>query len=151
MQAEGLEEYIRCKLLNMQAAPDAAATSLALWLLKAVLSRTHDGPALATNINMLACPPPMISGSDEGTAAPERHFPGESPLHGTAEVTEFVFANQQYLPYSAVEQILLSSGCRRHLKEVARLFEAWQTVFNLSVASAMLMITSVASAAQPFT
>jgi hypothetical protein len=139
MQAEGLEEYIRCKLQHrIQAEPDAASTSLALWLLEAILSRTYGASAPTMQGIALAGIPYTGAGTEAGTAAPETHFSGQAPRNAVAEVTEFVCAYQKWLPYKAVEQILLASGCQEHLKEVARLFAAWQTAFNLSVASALL-------------
>lgn len=128
-----------CKLQNRSgSAPDAASTSLALWLLEAILSRTH-GIAVPTMLDSMLVGPPHASTATVGSVLAAVALTGrDAPKSRVGEVTDFVRTYQELLPYNAVEQILLASGCREDLKEVARLYETWQTVFNLSVTSAPL-------------
>lgn len=131
----GLETYILSKLQNRSgAAADAASTSLALWLLEAILSRTHSAPAPGNDSVFAGTP---LASSVNGTTAEATHIVWNAHNSGVLQVTDFVKTYQNLLPYTAVEQILLASGCHEHLQEVARLYETWQTVFDLSLASAL--------------
>lgn len=146
VQSAGLEQYLKCKLQNRcGSAADAASTSLALWLLESILSRVCGASTTGHN-TVVDCPeaPAFVKGcmASDALCGVRTWRPGD------CEVQEFVRRYTHLLPYNAVEQILLASGCREVLKEIARLYEAWQTVFNMTVASVLLSFMQCICAAR---
>lgn len=121
MQAHALEVYLTAKLRQYDdKPPDAAATSLALWLLEILLVRCVS-EAVSPRPGQ---PPQAPAGLPE--AAPEE------------EVVAFIERHQRLLPWQAVEQILRAGGRRADLKAAARTYRVWPLVFSLSLPGALL-------------
>lgn len=113
-------------------APDAASTSLAVWLLEAMLSRAHSVHVPGTLDSLLASTPPASVSTGQKAVAALSDSPGT--CSEADEAVEFVRRYYQWLPYPAVEQILLARGCQEKLKKIANKHEAWRAVFSLSLA-----------------
>eukprot|EP00892_Ulva_mutabilis_P012108 jgi/Ulvmu1/926/UM102_0009.1 len=105
-----LETFLSAKLRQYSGMPsDAAATSLALWLLEALLAR---------------------SASEAVSPRPGAAQHDDEP---SPEVATFLKRHQAILPWQAVEQILRAGGRRADLKAAARIYRVWPIVFSLSV------------------
>lgn len=117
MQATALEVFLTTKLKQYDThAPDAASTSLALWLLEILLARCAS--EAVTPRSGQPPPPPQPTPRD---AEPSQ------------EVAAFIRRHQALLPWQAVEQVLRAGGRRSDLKAAARIYHVWPLVFSLSL------------------
>jgi hypothetical protein len=143
LQAAGLERFLTRKLQPLRAhPPNAAATSLALWLLEIILARQHSSPDSASAPAGSPTVPHAQPASDTVPAgrqqvADRAHLTARTGRDGWMTAMQLLEEFKAHMPYHVVEQMLRESGCRGELAAAARLYGNWQALFSLLLPGAL--------------